>query len=38
MQKLEVIKRFKSLESASILLIQETKKTAEDSVAAIKSI
>ena len=38
MQKLEVIKRFKSMDSASILLIQETKKTAEDSVAAIKSI
>ena len=38
MQKLEVIKRFKFLESASILLIQETKKPAEDSVVAIKSI
>ena len=38
MQKLEVIKRFKSMDSASILLLQETKKTAEDSVVAIKSI
>ena len=38
LQKLEVIKRFKSMESASILLLQETKKSAEDSVAAIKSI
>ena len=36
-QKLEVIKRFKSMESASILLIQETKKSAEDSIATIKS-
>ena len=38
MQKLEVIKRFKSMDSASILLLQETKKTAEDSVVAIKII
>ena len=38
MQKLEVIKRFKSMDSASMLLIQETKKSAEDSMAAIKSI
>ena len=38
MQKLEVIKRFKSMETASILLIQETKKSAEDSIATIKSI
>ena len=37
-QKLEVIKRFKSMDSASILLIQETKKSAEDSIATIKSI
>ena len=37
-QKLEVIKRFKSMEAASILLLQETKKSAEDSVSAIKSI
>ena len=38
MQKLEVIKRFKSMDLALILLLQETKKTAEDSIAAIKSI
>ena len=37
-QKLEVIKRFKSMESASILLIQDTKKPVEDSIATIKSI
>ena len=37
-QKLEVIKRFKSMESASILLLQETKKLSEDSIMAIKSI
>ena len=37
-QKLEVIKRFKTMEAASILLLQETKKSAEDSVSAIKSI
>ena len=35
--KIEVIKRFKSMEFASILLIQETKKSAEDSIAIIKS-
>ena len=35
-QKLEVIKRFKSMESTSILLIQETKKPVEDSIAIIK--
>ena len=35
-QKLEVIKRFKSMEIASILLIQETKKSAEDSIATFK--
>ena len=37
-QKLEVIKRFKTMESASIILIQETKKAAEDSLETIKSI
>ena len=37
-QKLEVIKRFKSMESVTILLIQETKKSAEDSIETIKSI
>ena len=37
-QKLEVIKRFKTMESASIILIQETKKSAEDSLETIKSI
>ena len=36
-QKIEVIKRFKSMESASILLIQETKKSAEDSIATLKT-
>ena len=36
-QKLEVIKRFKSMESASIFLIQEIKKPAEDNIAIIKS-
>ena len=35
-QKLEFIKRFKSMESASILFIQETKKPAKDSIAIIK--
>ena len=35
-QKLEVIKRFKSMESASILLIQETKKLAKDNLAIFK--
>ena len=38
MQKLEVIKRFKSMETASLLLIQETKKSAEDNIAIIKNI
>ena len=38
MQKLEVIKRFKLMEIASILLIQETKKSAEDNIAIIKNI
>ena len=36
-QKIEVIKRFKSMESASILLIQETKKSTEDSISTLKS-
>ena len=35
-QKIEVIKRFKSMESVSILFIQETKKTAEDSLVTLK--
>ena len=35
-QKIEVIKRFKSMESASILLIQETKKMVEDSLTTLK--
>ena len=37
-QKLEVIKRFKKMEATSILLIQETKKSAEDSITTIKNI
>ena len=37
-QKLEVIKRFKTMEYASIILIQEAKKSAEDSLETIKSI
>ena len=35
-QKIEVIKRFKTMESVSILLIQETKKMVEDSLATLK--
>ena len=35
-QKIEVIKRLKTMELASILLIQETKKSAEDSIATLK--
>ena len=35
-QKIEVIKRFKSMESTSILLIQETKKMAEHCLATLK--
>ena len=38
MQKLEVIKWFKTMEAASILLIQETKRSAEDSITTIKHI
>ena len=37
-QKLEVIKIFKTMEFASILLLQETKKPAEESIALLKSI
>ena len=37
-QKLEVIKRIKTMESASILLLQETKKSDEESIALLKSI
>ena len=37
-QNLEVIKRFKTMESASILLLQETKKSAEESIALLQSI
>ena len=35
-QKIEVIKKFKSMELASILLLQETKKLAEYSLATLK--
>ena len=35
-QKTKVIKRFKSMESVSILLIQETKKMAEGSLTTLK--
>ena len=37
-QKLEVIKRFKTMESASILLLHETKKPTEESIALLQSI
>ena len=37
-QKLEVIKRIKTMEANTILLIQETKKIAEDSISSIKKI
>ena len=37
-KKLEVIKRLKTMESASILLLQETKKSAEESIALLQSI
>ena len=37
-QKIEVIKRFKTMELATILLIQETKKTAEHSLATLKRL
>ena len=37
-QKIELIKRIKSMESNSILLIQETKKTAEDSLSTMKKL
>ena len=37
-QKIEVVKRIKTMEANSILLIQETKKTAEDSLSSIKKI
>ena len=36
-QKIEVIKRFKTMELASILLIQETNKSVEDNIATLKS-
>ena len=37
-QKIEVVKRIKTMEAKSILLIQETKKTAEDNLSLIKKI
>ena len=37
-KKTEVVKRIKSMEDNSILLIQETKKTVEDSLSTIKII
>ena len=37
-QKMEVIKRFKSIEFVSILLIQETKKIAKDSLSTLKKL
>ena len=37
-QKTEVLKRIKTMESNPILLIQETKKTVEDSLSSIKKI
>ena len=36
-QKLEVIKRLKTMESTSILLLQETKKYVEESISLLKS-
>ena len=37
-QKIEVIKRIKSMEYASILLIQETKKSAVDSMETLQKV
>ena len=37
-QKIEVIKRFKLMESISVLLVQETKKNAEDSLLTMKNL
>ena len=37
-QKIEVLKRFKTMEASSILLIQEKKKSAKDSLDTVKSI
>ena len=37
-KKTEVVKRIKSMETNSILLIQETKKAAEDNLSSIKKI
>ena len=37
-QKIEVVKIIKTMEANSILLIQETKNTAEDSLSSIKKI
>ena len=37
-QKIEVVKRIKTMEANSILLIQEIKKTVEDSLSSIKKI
>ena len=37
-QKIKVVKRIKSMESNSILLIQETKNTTEDSFSIMKKV
>ena len=37
-QKIEVIKRIKSMEYASILLLQETKKSATDSMETLQKV
>ena len=37
-QKIKVVKRIKSMEANSILLIQETKKTAKDSLSTMKKV